>query len=111
MGKEVQFYRRKLPHYQPHDAIFFITFRLAGSLPKNVIIELKQEHSEKSRLLLHDLPSYHVRQALFEESKRYLARFDKFLDGAQHGLIGSQMTALHKLLRTPCTTGTTSAIP
>ncbi len=35
------FYRRHLPHYQPGDATFFVTFRLAGSLPKLIIKKIE----------------------------------------------------------------------
>jgi putative transposase len=31
------FYRRHLPHYQPLGATFFVTFRLAGSIPAKII--------------------------------------------------------------------------
>jgi len=30
------YYRRNLPHYQPDNAMLFITFRLTGSLPRHV---------------------------------------------------------------------------
>ena len=36
-------YRRNLPHFQPPDATFFVTFRLYGTLPVSVIKELKEE--------------------------------------------------------------------
>lgn len=39
----MNFYRRKLPHWQPHGAEYFVTFRLAGSLPKEAIVKLKRE--------------------------------------------------------------------
>jgi len=38
-----QFYRRKLPHIQPPNATFFVTFRLAGSVPKSELAQWKQE--------------------------------------------------------------------
>jgi len=38
-----QFYRRKLPHIQPHNATLFVTFRLAGSVPKSVVDQWRQE--------------------------------------------------------------------
>jgi putative transposase len=37
------FYRRRLPHVQPPGATLFITFRLAGSLPRSVIEKLMTE--------------------------------------------------------------------
>ena len=36
------FYKRNLPHYQPLDATFFITFRLYGSLPAIVLKQLQE---------------------------------------------------------------------
>ena len=30
-------YRRNLPHINPENAVFFITYRLAGSLPKHIL--------------------------------------------------------------------------
>lgn len=32
-----EFYKRSLPHFQPKGACIFVTFRLAGSLPREVI--------------------------------------------------------------------------
>ena len=37
------FYRRNLPHIQPVDADLFVTFRLAGSLPKKVLAQMAEE--------------------------------------------------------------------
>jgi putative transposase len=34
------YYQRQLPHYQPPEATLFITFRLAGSLPREVLDRL-----------------------------------------------------------------------
>ncbi len=39
-AKDLMFYRRKLPHWQPDPGpgrLFFLTWRLAGSLPRNLI--------------------------------------------------------------------------
>jgi len=33
--------RGRLPHLERQDAIYFITFRLAGSLPKHVLLDIK----------------------------------------------------------------------
>jgi putative transposase len=35
------YYKRKLPHWQPRGAEYFVTFRLAGSLPARVIHDIK----------------------------------------------------------------------
>ncbi len=51
--EEVQiYYRRNLPHYQPAHATFFITFRLAGLLPAEVIVRLKEEYRQDEKRVL-----------------------------------------------------------
>jgi len=44
--KRKKFYRRHLPHYVPDEADYHIVFRLSGSLPANVIQELRGEREE-----------------------------------------------------------------
>ena len=52
----MSYYRRHLPHWQPKNATFFITFRLAGSLPSSAIVRLKREKVElQCRLDKHKL--------------------------------------------------------
>ena len=40
--KDKYFYNHKLPHWQPEEETFFVTYRLAGSLPISVINKLKK---------------------------------------------------------------------
>ncbi|MBI9069394.1 MAG: transposase [Salinivirgaceae bacterium] len=35
-------YRRKLPHIQPNDAVYFVTFSLKDSLPKHMVAEFSE---------------------------------------------------------------------
>lgn len=44
---EKEFYYRRLPHWHPADATFFVTFRLEGSLPAKVAAELKGALEDK----------------------------------------------------------------
>ena len=44
-------YKRHLPHYQPPGATLFVTFRLAGSLPRTVIEELLLERNRVEQTL------------------------------------------------------------
>ena len=43
MNEFQRVYRRHLPHYQLPGATLFLTYRLFGSLPKTVLLALKQE--------------------------------------------------------------------
>lgn len=45
------FYQRHLPHYQPPGATLFITFRLAGSLPRALVEELRAIQQRVGRAL------------------------------------------------------------
>ncbi|RMD66568.1 transposase [Candidatus Parcubacteria bacterium] len=47
MSRYRTFYRRHLPHYQPPGATLFVTFRLHGSLPQDV---LKALHAQQDAL-------------------------------------------------------------
>jgi hypothetical protein len=40
------FYRKNLPHIQPPGETFFITYRLAGSLPLSTIEQLKSKYRQ-----------------------------------------------------------------
>ncbi|MCP5098235.1 MAG: hypothetical protein GY943_22020 [Chloroflexi bacterium] len=44
-------YERNLPHIQPPGAVLFVTFRLAGSIPKEILAQLKDEAEERERII------------------------------------------------------------
>ena len=80
------YYRRNLPHYQPPSATFFVTFRLRGSLPKEVVEQLKEEQMrEQARIRRTIQDKNKLRRALIEVGKRSFARYDKYLDTASNG--------------------------
>lgn len=47
----MNYYRRNLPHWQPEGADYFITFRLAGSLPKQAVIDLRRRKEQWEKML------------------------------------------------------------
>src|SRR5690348_6448680 len=79
-----EFYRRHLPHWQPRNAVFFVTFRLKNSLPDEVI-EALREGGERERNLLARLPELERMQQNDLEAQPYLARWDVYLDRAEFG--------------------------
>lgn len=42
----MSYYKRYLPHWQPKGREYFVTFRLAGSLPTNVVNDLRHRRKE-----------------------------------------------------------------
>ncbi len=49
--EEGDYYARNLPHWQPENAVLFMTVRLDGSLPRAKIEELKERKEAEERLL------------------------------------------------------------
>lgn len=74
------FYRRRLPHYQPLDSILFVTFRLANSLPNEIIQKLFREQEERKREIALEKNSARKSALIAEEHKRYFGHFDSYLD-------------------------------
>jgi REP element-mobilizing transposase RayT len=79
------FYRRHLPHIQPPGATLFITFRLAGSIPTEVLQELRAE-AERVEAALARIPDSQERaQRAYLEQRCLFGKWDTALDMAQSG--------------------------
>ena len=75
------FYRKNLPHIQPPGETFFITYRLAGSLPLSTIENLKSRYRQAERRLHIQYPDLEKRAcAKYDLQKKYFAEFDDQLD-------------------------------
>ena len=72
------YYKRTLPHFQMNDGIYAITFRLAFSLPKGIVVKMKSEKKqydeEVKKLNGEKLKSYR-----HEFDKKYYDDFDNFI--------------------------------
>ncbi len=79
------FYRRRLPHYQPPGATFFITFRLAGSLPQEVIQQLVAEARRIDEQLARILDVQERERQAYREQRRMFGKWDKLLDTSTTG--------------------------
>ncbi|MBU6122456.1 transposase [Hymenobacter siberiensis] len=73
------YYERNLPHRLPPGELIFITFRLAGSLPQEVLERLQTE----ARLLQESCGPDPAAQ--YAERKKYFGRFDDLLAGSSYG--------------------------
>ena len=81
---DVHSYTRKLPHFQPTGETLFVTFRVAGSLPKEVVLRWKEERESAVAQLDKATGTTEAtrQQAIYHEQKRAFARFDALLDKA-----------------------------
>jgi REP element-mobilizing transposase RayT len=70
-------YTRNLPHIQPEDKIFFVTFRLHDSIPVSLVnqlrLQLKEEILKASKLPKSSETTYNL-------NKKFYAKYDELLD-------------------------------
>jgi len=84
MSDYKEFYRRHLPHWQPAGAVFFVTFRLADSIPISVIKLLQKVRAqEETRLNNNYMDELPIQDFLEEEW--YFRKLDTELDNQNTG--------------------------
>jgi putative transposase len=82
---DTDFYRRNLPHLQRVGASYFVTFRLADSIPIEAVQRLNiQQSSLNARLGKQGISEIETVE-IQNELKRHFARFDELLDRATSG--------------------------
>jgi REP-associated tyrosine transposase len=74
-----EYYRRHLPHWQPFGAIFFVTFRLKGSVPEQAIASLHERKEQRGRELVRAPGWMHAGRRYLDESHSFV-KWDTFLD-------------------------------
>ena len=80
-----EFYRRRLPHYQPRCVTLFVTFRLAGSLPQAVIDALNDQREAELRKAARMTDSAQRQRQDYANERRAFARWDSALDRCAGG--------------------------
>ena len=84
--KQPRHYQRRLPHIQPKDGVFFITYNLNGSLPKTKLKQLKEERDfHILELKKKGLSPEATRDAIRNMQDFYFGKFDDLLDNMTTG--------------------------
>jgi REP element-mobilizing transposase RayT len=68
--------RGYLPHVKREGASYFVTFRLAGSLPREVVLRFEQEHAEALRHVSTNAP----KEAVEEIHRELRRKIERYLD-------------------------------
>ena len=79
-----EMYIKNLPHIQPPGATFFITYRLAGSLPVFVIEQLNEDYKQIEK----SMDDNDVAESFQRVNKRrleFFGRWDSALDNSTYG--------------------------
>ena len=80
------FYRRNLPHFQPGNGIYFITYRLANSLPLEVVSNLKEELERYRKVVVKSgLTKEEIKKQIDIPFKKDFAAYDRYLDSCVSG--------------------------
>jgi REP element-mobilizing transposase RayT len=91
----MNFYRRKLPHWQPPNATYFITIRLANSLPKHRIKLLKEERKRlqgrRGRSEDEDSIDDWINRKIF-------AKYEQLLDSGEGGPVWLEKSSVAELV-------------
>lgn len=77
-------YRNRLPHIAPVGATFFLTFRLADSLPQSMVQRLKTELENELKQIKTNFPGSKKHEK--DARKRYFGKFDHQLDNHPYGI-------------------------
>lgn len=72
---QIHFHRRNLPHIYIPERTYFITFRLKGSLPQNIINQLRCNADRLSTL----------QSVRYNEQRKFFKNYDEYLNKAQRG--------------------------
>jgi REP element-mobilizing transposase RayT len=79
------YYHRHLPHYQPPEAAFHVVFRLAGSLPLEVITEMKREREFEEKLIAGMKNNKQKHEEWRAHHEAYFEKFDALLNEVGSG--------------------------
>jgi REP element-mobilizing transposase RayT len=80
-----EYYRRNLPHIQPRGATFLVNFRLAGSLPTEVVEQLRTQAEQVNKELL-TIKDQEARSRKHDtEQRRLFSNWDDTLHESQTG--------------------------
>ena len=90
----MNFYRRKLPHWQPKGARYFITFRLAESIPCNVIEEIK---AFRRKFQGKNDPNDFASQIIYQ--REVFRRYELALDTGKTGPVWLKVPAVAKAVQ------------
>ncbi len=91
-------YERNLPHYQEPGATLFITFRLAGSIPHEVMARLNDELLHKKEFLENNKSEDQIKNLREQYQKEIFWNWEKELDFSQRGPVWLKIASVAELV-------------
>ena len=81
----MSYYKRNLPHYQPKGYFYFITTRLASSLPREVVDKIQTQMKNEIKKIPENLNKKSALDKYTNIRKSYFLKYEKILDSAKYG--------------------------
>lgn len=79
------YYKRNLPHYQPEGYIYFVTTRLAGTIPKNIYSQIKLEYEKELAKVVAYQDVKIKREKYSDLRKSAFIKYERILDSCKYG--------------------------
>lgn len=79
MENEKIYYKRNLPHIQLVGAIFFVTCSLKGAIPKNKLVEIKEEYKRRKMMINDSMSKKEINYQKFFARRKYIQNIDKLI--------------------------------
>ncbi|MEW6406964.1 MAG: transposase [Chloroflexota bacterium] len=76
---ETDLFYRRLPHWHPANAMYFVTFRLEGSLSQETIETLRREREEAEQRLKQEFQGKALAEEKYKTFKKMFTRYDDLL--------------------------------
>lgn len=96
---KLAYYKRNLPHFLPDGYAYFVTFRLANTIPKQVYNEIKEKYNS----VLNKISGYDKKGKKYEEymtlQKYVFKKYETILDKADFGRKWLQNKEIAKIVR------------
>lgn len=78
--KPSEYYKNRLPHFQPLGALYFVTFRLHNSIPWQSLDKLLEEFDEKKACLQKELGSEEYNKELINLKMQFIESYNEKID-------------------------------
>lgn len=83
--KPSEYYKNRLPHFQPLGALYFVTFRLHNSIPWQSLDKLQVEFDEKKACLQKELDSEEYNKELINLKMQFIESYNEKIDSIKAG--------------------------
>jgi len=99
--EDSRIYRRNLPHIQPEEAVFFITYCLDGVLPIDRISQIKDERELKKKEILREqkLSKNELNEKLRTLHDFYFGKYEALLDNPNCGRLDLEVAEIAQIVK------------